>query len=174
VNSGGADIQAASIQHAAELFFKEMAYLLCDGYSVNTCYFTASPLIKGVFNSPVENFNTEKHSVLFQFNQGEILRKELTSIEVEILGVAESGLSIAQVVDIKSGSVDDFLTPLRNMKIKGSKLKIVGDNLEVGIFFINQHTNQIFQVDTTDIVTNNPSELMIVIPELQVASINCR
>ncbi|WP_221411280.1 DNA-binding domain-containing protein [Empedobacter tilapiae] len=38
---GGADVSATAMEHATELFLKEMAYQLCDGFSVNTGYFTA-------------------------------------------------------------------------------------------------------------------------------------
>ncbi|WP_243349856.1 DNA-binding domain-containing protein [Parabacteroides sp. FAFU027] len=67
---GGADVSATAMEHSVNLFLKEMGYQLSDGFSVNTGYFTATPLIKGVFNSPMETFNPSKHSVLFQFNQG--------------------------------------------------------------------------------------------------------
>ncbi|MPS75187.1 MAG: hypothetical protein E2590_18880, partial [Chryseobacterium sp.] len=68
VQRGGADVSASAMAHAVELFLSEMAYQLCDGYSVNTGYFTASTTIRGVFDSPSETFNKDKHSVLFQFN----------------------------------------------------------------------------------------------------------
>ncbi|MDR1761160.1 MAG: DUF4469 domain-containing protein [Bacteroidales bacterium] len=170
VSRGGADVSIAAMEHSVSLFLKEMAYLLCDGYSVNTGYFTATPLIKGVFNSPTENFNPDKHSILFQFNQGETLRAELSNIEVEILGVADTLLSIAQITDVKSGSVNDLLTPSRNLKISGHKLKIAGDNEVNGVYFVNQSTQARTKVDALDIVTNNPSELIIVIPELPAGS----
>lgn len=166
VTRGGAATTAEAMEHNVNLFLKEMAYQLCDGYSVNTGYFTASTLIKGVFNSPSETFNTDKHSIIFQFNQGETLRKELPSIQVEIKGVADSSLSVEQVMDVKTGSVNDLLTPNRNLKIKGYKLKLVGDKPEVGVYFINENTAARTKVDPTDIVTNNPSELVIVTPEL--------
>ena len=167
VTRGGADVSAASMKHAVELFLKEMGYRLCDGFSVNTGYFTASPSIRGVFDSPNEKFNSEKHSVLFQFNQGEMLRKELSAVTVEILGVAESGAFIAQVTDVKSGTVNDLLTPDRNLKITGSKIKIAGETPnETGVSFINQATQDIIKVPESDIVTNNPSEVIIIIPEL--------
>ncbi len=71
VMRGGADVSASAMKHAAELFLKEMAYhLLCDGYSVNTGYFTASALIRGVFDSPSEDFTQGMHAILFRFNQG--------------------------------------------------------------------------------------------------------
>jgi len=166
VNRGGADISAASMEHGINLFFKEMGYQLCDGYSVNTGYFTATTLIKGVFNSPTETFNTDKHSIVFQFNQGDALRKEIQNIEVDILGVADTGITITQVTDMKTGSVNDKLTANRNLKIKGYKLKLAGDNATVGVYFVNQTTGERTKVDADEVVTNNPSELMIVTPAL--------
>ena len=170
VTRGGADTNASTMEHGVQLFLKEMAYQLGDGYSVNTGYFTASVNIKGVFNSPGETFNPSKHSVQFLFNQGEAMRAELPGVEVEILGVAESGLSIVQVADLKSGTVNDRLTPGRNLRIKGSKLKLAGDNAAVGVYFVNQTTNESTKVDLDDIVTNNPSELLIIVPPLAVGT----
>ena len=167
---GGADISAAAMEHAVNLWFKEMGYSLCDGFSVNTGWFTANAVIKGVFNSPNENFNPTKHTVLFDFVQGSQLRKEIAEVEVDILGVADTSLTIMQVIDVKTGSVNDLLTPNRNLKISGSKLKIAGDSPANGVYFINQNTQERIPVDPTDMVFNNPSELVIVIPALQPGS----
>jgi len=168
VSRGGASTSAETMEHNVNLFLKEMSYQLSDGFSVNTGYFTASTLIKGVFNSPGETFNTAKHSIIFQFNQGDTLRKELPGIEVDILGVADSSISVAQVTDVKTGSVNDLLTPNRNLKIKGYKLKLTGDNPNVGVYFVNQTTSERSKVADDDIVTNNPSELVIVTPALAI------
>lgn len=62
--------------------------------------------------------------------------------------------------------MNDLLTPNRNLKIRGYKLKLVGDHPEVGVYFVNEATAERTKVDATDIVTNNPSELVIVIPAL--------
>lgn len=48
VNRGGADVSTAAMEHATSLFLKEMAYQLCDAYSINTGFFTASEQIRGV------------------------------------------------------------------------------------------------------------------------------
>ncbi|WP_262920353.1 DUF4469 domain-containing protein [Parabacteroides sp. FAFU027] len=94
----------------------------------------------------------------------------LSDIGVDILGVAESGISIAQVTDVKTGLINDRITPNRNLRIKGSKLKVVGEHESVGIFFVNEATSERTKVDPTDIVTNNPSELVIVTPGLAAGS----
>ena len=84
VSRGGAPTTAEAMEHNVNLFLKEMGYQLSDGFSINTGYFTANTLIRGVFNSPTETFNTDKHAILYQFNQGDLLRKELPNITVEI------------------------------------------------------------------------------------------
>jgi hypothetical protein len=168
---GGADVSAATMEHAVNLWFKEMAYQLCDGFSVNTGYFTSSVHIKGVFNSPNEHFDPEKHTVLFEFQQGAALRRELPSVTVDILGVAESATLILQVTDVKTASVNDLLTPNRNLRIAGHKLKIAGENPAVGILFRStDNADATFPVPPDDIVTNRPSELVIVIPALAAGS----
>lgn len=166
VNRGGADVSSAAMEHATALFLKEMAYQLCDGYSVNTGYFTAGTQIRGVFDSPTETFNSQKHNILFQFNQGEKLRAEIPNIEINILGVADASSVILQVKDIKSGTVNDLLTPGRNLKIAGNKIKVAGDNAANGIYFVNTATEARTQVETNDVVVNNPSELIVMIPAL--------
>jgi len=165
-NRGGASSSPETMEHNVNLFLKEMGYQLSDGYSVNTGYFTATTLIKGVFNSPTETFNPNKHAIIFQFNQGDTLRKELPGIQVDILGVADSNITVVQVTDVKTGSINDKLTPERNLKIKGYKLKLAGENPAVGVYFVNQTTGERIKVDSSDIVTNNPSELIIVTPDL--------
>ncbi|MBN9337439.1 MAG: DUF4469 domain-containing protein, partial [Chryseobacterium sp.] len=157
VNRGGADVSAAAMEHATTLFLKEMAYQLCDGFSVNTGYFTAGTQIRGVFDSPSETFSSDKHNILFQFNQGEKLRAEIPNIEVSILGIADSACSILQVTDVKSGSVNDLITPGRNLKISGNKIKVAGDNPNNGVFFVNSTTQERVVVESNDMVTNNPS-----------------
>ncbi|MDR2292788.1 MAG: DUF4469 domain-containing protein [Prevotellaceae bacterium] len=169
---GGADVSAAAMEHAVNLFLKEMGYRLCDGFSINTGWFTASVHIKGVFESPNEKFDPRKHTVLFEFHQGATLRKETELIDVDILGVAETGATIAQVIDVKTGSINDILTPNRNLKIAGHKLKIEGDNEANGVYFVNLNTQEHIKVDASDIAVNNPSELIIVIPDLAAGTYN--
>lgn len=163
---GGADVSDAAMSHAVELFLKEMAYRLCDGFAVNTGYFTAVPVVRGVFLNPNETFDPQRHTLQFQFTQGELMRREIEDVEVKIMGVAETGLYIGQVEDMKSRTVNEVLTPGFNLRVTGTKLRVVGDKPGVGIFFRETATNTATKVDEGDIVINNPSELMIIIPAL--------
>jgi hypothetical protein len=143
-----------------------MAYRLCDGFAINAGWFTAQPVIRGTFYSPSERFDAERHSIAFDFHQGALLRKELGAVEVQILGVADAGAFIAQAVDIKTGSVNDHLTPNRNLRILGNKLKIAGENEDVGVYFVPQDGGERVKVDPSDVVKNDPSEVMVHTPAL--------
>ena len=165
ISRGGAASTAETMEHNVTLFLKEMAYQLMDGYSVNTGYFTANAQVRGVFNNAHETFDPKKHSVLFRFNQGDLLRKEIPNVAVQVLGVGESGIIISHVVDVKTGSVNDLLTPGGTLKIRGGKLKLTGDNPQVGVWFENEE-GETLQVELRDIIVNNPSELIIQIPGL--------
>ena len=163
---GGADISAPAMEHGVNLFLKEMGYCLCDGFSVNAGWFTAQAGIRGVFDSANEKFNSAKHTVAFDFIQGSLLRKELAAVTVEITGIADTSAYIAQVTDVKTASANDLLTPNRNLRIAGSKIKIAGENAGNGVYFVNIATQERTRVDNSDMVTNNPSEIIVVIPEL--------
>ena len=154
-----------AMEHNVGLFLKEMAYLMLDGYSVNTGYFTANVQIRGTFDNKDEKFDPKKHSILFRFNQGVLLRKEIPNVKVNVTGMADTGIEISHVVDSKTGSVNDLLTPGGTLKIKGGKLKIAGDSAEVGVFFEDEAGNAA-QVEMRDIIVNNPSELLVQIPDL--------
>ena len=164
VGRGGAPSTAEAMEHNVMLFLKEMAYQLMDGYSINAGYFTANAQVRGVFDRN-ETFDSEKHSVLFRFNQGDLLRKEIPGVKVQVMGVGESGILISHVADVKTGSVNDLITPGGAIKIRGGKLKIAGDNPQVGISFEDEVGNTV-RVDERDIVVNNPSELIVQIPPL--------
>jgi hypothetical protein len=166
VMRGGADINASVMEHAVELFHKEMVYSLCDGFSVNTGWYRASMHIKGVFDSPMEPFDPEKHSVLAEFHQGAELRQELAIVSVNVLGKAKSAFFIAQVTDIRTGSVNDVLTPGRNANITGNKLKIAGTEAACGVYFVNVDTQERVKVEEADIVENQNAHLLVIIPAL--------
>ena len=57
---------------------------------------------------------------------------------LDILGVADSGIYITQAEDMKTGSVNNLLTPGRNLKITGQKIKIAGPDPTVGVLFRSQ------------------------------------
>lgn len=166
VTRGGADATPEVMEKNVNDFLKEMAYQLCNGFSVNTGYFFVSASVRGVFKGDMDTFDPERHLVYFQFRQGPQLRQESKNIRVETMGVADTGSQIFEVIDVRTGSVNDLVTPGFNLRIRGYRLKIVGEHPEVGLRFVNIDNGDVIPVDDIDIVTNRPSELIILTPRL--------
>jgi hypothetical protein len=167
VSRGNAPTTEEAMKINVELFLKEMEYQLKDGYSVNTGWFTAVPNIKGVFVSEQDKFDITRHFVQFLFGQGDILRRGLSDVSVEITGTGDAGILIASVVDVKTGSTNDLITPGRNLRIRGNKLKLVGDHPDIGVYFVSETTGESVKVEASDIVDNKPSELVVFTPQLE-------
>ena len=165
VNRAKAPTTPEAMEHNVRLFLDEMAFQLKNGFSINAEYFTANAQVRGVFESKTDKFDPAKHSILFRFNQGDLLRKELPNIKVQVMGMGDTGIVISHVQDKKSGSVNDLITPGGALKIRGGKLKIVGENPDVGVSFENEN-GVAEKVNQQDVIVNNPSELIVEIPQL--------
>ncbi|GHV50197.1 hypothetical protein FACS1894181_10450 [Bacteroidia bacterium] len=164
---GGADISAPAMQHAVELFLREMGFQLCNGYSVNLAgYITAHVGIKGVFNRVHDDFDGERHKVAFEFQTGATLRKVMPFIQVDVTGLADSGLKLLHIEDVASGSINDQLTPGNNLRVFGHKVKVAGDDPEVGIYFVGETTRSRVKVAANQIAVNANSQLLFIIPAL--------
>jgi hypothetical protein len=166
VKRGGADMNADTMARAARYVFKEMTYRLCDGFSVNLGWLYLGAAIKGIFNSPRETFDPKKHRLTVDVAIGSEIRKELSSIEVEMQGVAAASLYIAEIQDFASKTVNDMLTPGKTLKIFGSKIKIAGENDANGVYFINKETQERTKVPVDEIAFNDPSMLSFNVPSL--------
>lgn len=102
-------------------------------------------------------------------SQGNDLRRAIAETTVEILGEQREPIAIYSVTDSTTGNTDGTLTKGRNAEIKGVYLKIVGDNEANGIVFRNIDTKEETKLQSGDIVLNEPSRLLIFVPDSLVA-----
>jgi hypothetical protein len=137
--------------------------IIREGGSVNTELFNTAFSIQGVFTAGKE---IDEHSVRLNVHAGSLLRDAVKGMATRRVDNVQSGGLITSVQDVKTGSVNGTLTPDRDLRINGSKLKVMGEDPGVGVFFIALKDNTTTPVAAGDIVTNNPSELMVVIPSL--------
>lgn len=158
----GMEIREETAQDIISRFNRKTAEMVAQGYSVNTGLVVMRPAIKGVFFD--KSWDKEKHSVYVNINQGTALRKEIANTKVEILGEQANPMSIYTITDKATGKTDGTLTKGKNAEIKGTYIKIVGDNAENGIYFTNVESKERTKVEASDIVINDPSKLLILVP----------
>jgi hypothetical protein len=163
----GIELKSETILNALTRFNSKAASLALSGYNVNTGLVYMRPVIKGPFYG--KTWDPEVNSVYISITQGVALRTAVAETTVEILGEQSDPLEIYSINDQTSGKTDGTLTKGRNAEIKGSYLKIAGDNEACGIAFVNTTTQEATKLAITDIVINEPSRLLIFVPSTLAA-----
>ncbi|MFX1666885.1 DUF4469 domain-containing protein [Riemerella anatipestifer] len=158
----GMEIQTETAVDIITRFNRKASELVLNGYSVNTGLVYMRPAIKGVFYD--KTWDKEKHSVYVNVNQGTDLRKAANDTKVEILGEQSSPMSVFSITDKVTGKADGTLTKGKNAEIKGTYIKIDGDNPKNGIVFKNLDNQNEVKLAKDSIVLNEPSRLLILVP----------
>jgi hypothetical protein len=170
----GAGLTRSDISAVLEAEKQVLTDIISGGEAVNTELFNAFPSIQGVFASAEENLDPARHTVRINLHPGVVLRRAVAEIKTKKVAVPAAGTLITSVTDIRTGSVNGTLTPGRDIKVSGRKLKIAGDDPGVGLFFVPAAGGAAVKVDPLDIVVNNPSELIAVIPALPAGGYHAR
>ena len=141
---------------------------LAAGYAVNDGVAHMQPSITGSFIGSAAQFDSAVHTVGVAMSPSAALREAMKASTVVVQGLAVSGTVINKLQDMYSGEENGLITPNRNLKVFGQRLKIVGENpAAIGVWFIksDDETARI-KVDERDIIDNNPSQLTVVTPSL--------
>ena len=117
-------------------FFDEAAYQLCDGFAINTGYYTIHPSVGGTFDSANEPHNRKKHPVRFRLRTNSPLRDLASKIEINIEGLADVSGYIDEFRDLEEESINSLFIPGNQFSISGHKIKLAGDDPDVGIYFV--------------------------------------
>jgi hypothetical protein len=159
---GGSDIKADDLTRAVNIWFKEMSYQLCDDNAVNTGYFQAKLHVHGAFKSATDSFDPKRHKLSFEFQQGKLLRDELSLVEAVVDGVADTAPFIDTVFDYGSETTNLVLTPGGMLDIKGFHLKFLPGEANNGIFLMPVAGGE--EMKLAPVPTNMPTHLLTQTP----------
>jgi hypothetical protein len=162
----GAGLTRSDIAAVLEAEKQVIVEIVAEGGAVNTELFNAFPSIQGVFHSTEDAADGIHQKVRINLHAGTAIRNAAGAVKTKKLPGVVSGTVISSVTDVKTGSQNNLLTPGRNIKISGSKLKIAGEDPAVGLFFEPEAGGAPVPVDPSDIVVNRPAELIALIPPL--------
>lgn len=163
----GMEIKPETAEDIIKRFNRKTSEMVLNGYSVNTGLVVMKPAIKGVFYD--KTWDKEKHTLYVNINQGAALRKAIQEAKVEILGEQTSPMSIFSITDKATGKTDGTLTKGKNAEIKGTYIKVAGEHSDNGIYFTNVENKKKVKVEASDIVINEPSRVLILVPSTLTA-----
>ena len=147
---------------------------ISEGGSIKTELFHVHTSIKGVFNGLEDGFDSSRHTIKLNLRPGILLRDTPKSLRVKKIKSAAKSM-ILSVTDINSGSVNWNLTPGKNIRIVGQRVKIDGKDPSCGLYFIPEKSNQEpVKIELNDVVMNKPSQLIAVVPKLNKGLWNLR
>ena len=153
---------------AIKAYFDEAVYQLCDGYSVNTGFFSIHPNVGGTFNSRHDSHDREKNPISLRYRTLSQFNELVDSIDVEIEGLADTAGYIEDFYDVYSKSSNDVVSGGDQFVITGDKLKVLDDgvNTDCGIYFVNTADPSVRRKVERDLAENTASKLIGVTPML--------
>jgi hypothetical protein len=161
-NRGGYDGDYEEAVKTIHHFFLEMLYQLADGFSANLGFFSVHPNIGGTFTNEKETHDHKKHPVNFRFQALKPMRDIRDDIEVIVEGVADTSGYIMEFLDIGTGAINETYSQMNQFIITGYKLKIAGDDPEVGIYF--EQVGGATKLKVTSLAENTSSKLIGMVP----------
>ena len=144
---------------------------LLEGNNVNLPLFNTSFSISGVFDSPLDSFDGNRHKLNINLTKGLLLREVEKNVKLGKTNTATPLPQIQEVKDSVSGKVNETLTPNGVIEVRGYNLRIEGDDPTCGLWFVHDSG---YEVKATVIIENKPSRILAMIPALQVDSCRIR
>ena len=176
----GMELKRETAIDVVSRFNRKCIDLTLAGYSVNTGLVNMHATIRGMFTD--KKWDPEHNRLNVSINQSAELRRATAATEVEILGEHADPIAIFGVTDLKTGKTDGTLTRGFNAEVRGTCIKVAGDDPAVGISFREINTGSYVQFPVMNIALNEPSRLLLLIPatfptgeyELRIVTQFCR
>ena len=162
----GTVAKADALEYHAKLIFDEIVEQVMDGNKVDCGYFTAQANIKGSFSSKRDSFDTIRHSVEIVFSSTKLTRQKARNLKAEILHSEPFNYGIRKVTDGQTKLNVSSLKANRLLVISGDKIKIIGNDPSVGVYFINTENSSEIHLRSTDFYENGNATVKLFVPEL--------
>jgi len=166
VNRGGFTGSYENLVEFVQQYLDEAVYLLLNGMAINTGYFTIYPNIGGTFDNARETHDHEKHPVSFRFRILRKFRQLIGEITVSVEGVAETSAWIDEFHDTEEDETNSIYVPDNLFIIRGSKIKIAGDDPNVGLYFVPV-SDPAQAVKVTRIAGNTSTKIVGIAPKTE-------
>jgi hypothetical protein len=155
------------VEHLVEhvqVFIREAAHLLCDGFAVSFRLFSVHPHVTGLFKSKREGVSEEEHPIEFRFRVLNELRQLVKYIEVFVEGVASDVAWIDEFHDVETDTINEMITPKGLYALTGAMLRVEGEGS--GVWFVSNDKVPEVSIKAGKLVDNTSTRLAGNVPNL--------
>ena len=135
-----------------------------EGNALHLPLFNTSFSISGVFDSPLDSFDGNRHKLNINLTKGTLLREAERSVKLEKANVSAPQPHIQEVKDSVSATVNERLTPNGVVELRGYNLRIDGSDSSCGLWFVPEGGGA--EQKAAVFVENKPSKIVAMIPAL--------
>ena len=158
----GMELKAETVLDVITRYNRKCIEMVLRGYNVNTGLVNMRPVIKGAFYD--KTWNPERNRLYVSVTQGSDLRNAVAETKVEIMGEHPDPTSLFNITDLSTGNTDGTITLGFNAELKGTYIKVVGEDPACGIYFRDVNTGVDIKVGDRNIAINEPSRIIILVP----------
>ncbi|WP_299104359.1 DNA-binding domain-containing protein [uncultured Tenacibaculum sp.] len=144
-------------------FYEEIIQSIEEGDNLNLPLFNIGYSMTGVFETEEESFNLEKHKLHVNLNSGKLINEVKRDIPLQKVTAPVSSTLITNLKDITSQTTNAKLSPNGIFELNGLRLKVAGDQAEVGLYFVSENNTE-FKVD--HLAQNNYKKIIGQVPTL--------
>ena len=135
-----------------------------EGYTVTLPLFNTSCSISGVFESPLDSFDGNRHKFNLNLTKGALLRNTEKNVKFEKTNTATPLPNIQEVRDSISATVNEQLTSKGVIEVRGYNLRIEGNDPACGLWIVTAGTNE--ETKCEILIENKPSKIIALLPAL--------
>ena len=161
--SRGTLVTRTDIMAVLNNFFETTESIIERDGMVNTPLFNTSFSISGVFNGPLDSFDSGRHKLNINISRGIRLRDTEKRVKLEKTNPSVTLPQIQEVKDTASNTVNERLTPNGVIEVRGYTLKIEGEHPNCGLWFVHENGTE---TKASQIFENKPSKILSMIPAL--------
>lgn len=158
----GSTVTKAEALSVIEEYEAAIAQVLTEGDSVNTPLMRISASIPGVFTSPGDRFDRERHYIRLNVNAGGRISEIADMLSAEKVDADQPKPELQLFRDVASDTTGETLTPGGVGELNGSRLKIDPTQTDQGVFFMAANGAET-RSDTY--IRNKPANLIFMIPD---------
>ena len=158
----GMELKRETAVDVVSRYNRKCADLALSGYSVNTGLVQLRATVKGAFYD--KRWDPERNQLHVSVTQSAELRKAAAAATVEILGEHGELIALFGITDLSTGKTDGTVTRGFNAELKGTYIKVAGDDPTVGVYLHNVDTGEDIILPATNIALNEPSRLLLLVP----------
>ena len=117
-------------------YYEEIIQCIKEGDNLNLPLVNIGYSISGVFETEDANFNADTHKLHVNLNGGKLISEIRNNIPLQKVPAPVTNTLINNVKDLTTQTTNTNLTPNSLFEVNGVRLKIAGDQPEVGLYFV--------------------------------------